>query len=313
MELYRALGSLAEPPAPEHRRLARALGLPEPPGADAHAAVVEFQRVPYASVYLGSEGMMGGEVRDRTTGFRRALGLDVGNIPDAGTPGRRPARNSAVPDSSRRAVAESDHVASLLSLLASLESWRRAESDAARRRLLQQARDTLAWEYVLSWMPLYLASFAGCGTPFYERWARLTARTLDSLADDAEFPDRLPEALRTAPALSSLADAGASDVISAALAPVRCGAIVLRSDLARLAEETGTALRHADRRTALRGLLAQDPATTLEWLAGHVRRWERLAGASRPRRIAAWWAARAADTAGALEAAAAEVAPAGLA
>ena len=75
MELYRALGSLIEVPAPEHRRIADALGLPGVPAAAVHGSVVAFQRYPYASVYLGAEGMMGGEARDRIAGFQRALGL----------------------------------------------------------------------------------------------------------------------------------------------------------------------------------------------------------------------------------------------
>lgn len=297
MELYRALGALVEAPAPEHRRLAQALGLPLPPAADVHAAVVGFQRQPYASIYLGAEGMIGGEVRDRVAGFRRALGLDE--------------RESA-PAVAKHAAAEPDHLASLLSLLASLESWRQDESDAARRKLLRQAFDTLAWEYVLPWTPLYLASFAGCGAPFYEDWARLASRALDSLCDGVRFPDRLPEALRTAPAFPALEEASADDVIAAALAPVRCGALVLRSDLALLAEETGMAFRAGERRSLLRSFLAREPGATLGWLAGHARRWAGRARATRPRRVGQWWAGRAEAAARTLDAAAAdaEVAPA---
>ena len=76
MELFRALGSLIESPLPEHTRVAAALNLPALPTAAEHARVVVQQRYPYASVYLGAEGMLGGEARDRIAGFRRALGLE---------------------------------------------------------------------------------------------------------------------------------------------------------------------------------------------------------------------------------------------
>lgn len=70
----RALAVLLEPPAPEHAAIARALALPPPPTADEHTDVIVFQAYPYASVYLGDEGMLGGEARDRIAGMWRSFG-----------------------------------------------------------------------------------------------------------------------------------------------------------------------------------------------------------------------------------------------
>ena len=82
MEIFRALGALLEPPSPGHERLAAALELgPLPPAAD-HTDLFDFQLYPYASVYLGAEGMLGGEARDRIAGFWRALGLTPPPEPD---------------------------------------------------------------------------------------------------------------------------------------------------------------------------------------------------------------------------------------
>lgn len=297
MELYRALGSLIEPPAPEHVRLARALGLPAVPAEEEHAAVVALQRHAYASVHLGGEGMIGGEVRDRVEGFRRALGLEEGGQAGAKTAGAgRPPGAGVAPD----------HLAALLSHLALLETWRRDEAGPARQALLSQARDTLAWEYVLSWTPPYLASFDQCGSPFYEAWAVLLRRALDALCDEVEAPARLPEALRTAPGFPNMREAGVDEVVSAVLAPVRSGMIVLRDDLVRLARTTGTAARATDRRTWLRGLLEQAPQETVGWLAGHARRWAGRMEGARPRRVAQWWSGRAARAAEELERAEAE-------
>lgn len=45
-----------------------------PPAVDEHTDVLVFQAYPYASIYLGAEGMLGGKARDRIAGFWRALG-----------------------------------------------------------------------------------------------------------------------------------------------------------------------------------------------------------------------------------------------
>ena len=283
VELYRALGSLIESPVPQHKRLAAALGLPDVPVASEHVRVVRMQRHPYASAYLGAEAMLGGEVRDRIAGFRRAVGLQQ----DAG--------------------AEADHLASLLSLLASLESWRLEEADAARQALFAQARNTLAWEYLVSWTGPYLASFASCGVVFYAEWAALLERALHELAKAADFPDRLPEALRTAPPFPNPGEAGAKELIAALLAPLRSGTIVLRDDLRRLAVETGLAARPADRRTVVRGFLEQDAKATLEWFANHAHRCAGRTQGRRPQRIGLWWHERAVRTATVLSDAAAQI------
>ncbi len=272
MEVFRALGTLIEAPAGGHGRVAAALGLPEAPSPAEHGRVVARRRYPYASVYLGAEGMLGGEARDRIAGFRRALGLEGG--------GREP-----------------DHLASLLGLLAALERWRREESDPARRALLAQARVTLAWEHLASWTGPYLASFEGCGVAFYEEWAALVDDALARLHDEIESPEYLPAALRAAPGFSDPRREGGAAFVASLLAPVRSGVILLRDDLVRLGDETGLACRAGERRYVLNAFLAQDPGLTLKWLAGHAARWSRRVVVGGPAPIAAWWAERAGDTA----------------
>ena len=46
------------------------------PSAAEHTDLFHFQLYPYASVYLGEEGMLGGEARDRIAGFWRILDLE---------------------------------------------------------------------------------------------------------------------------------------------------------------------------------------------------------------------------------------------
>lgn len=279
MELLRALGTLIESPSAEHAGAAAALRLPALPEPAEYGRVITRQRYPYASVYLGAEGMMGGEARDRIAGFRRALGMPDG---------------------------EADHLASLLGLLAALDRWRRDESDPAGRALLAQARITLVWEHLASWTGPYLASFEGCGVAFYEAWASLLADALGRLEREMAFPDYLPAALRVAPGLADPRQDGGAPFVNALLAPVRSGVMLLHDDLVRLGHERGLACRVGERRYVLDSFLAQDPVTTLEWLASHARGWRARVEATHPAPIAKWWSKRAAATARLLSELAAE-------
>lgn len=279
MELLRALGSLIEAPAPQHARIAAELGLPAVPGRAAYGRVVEFQRYPFASVYLGVEGMMGGDAHDRIVGFRRAVG--VGG--DGGDP------------------TGADHLASLLALLASLDRWRAEESHAARAALLEEARVTLLWEHVASWAGPYLASFRGCGPPFYEAWASLVGEALDEVAAAMALPGYLPRALRDAPGPADPREEGGPAFIASLLAPVRSGVIVLRDDLVRLGDQTGMVCRAGERRYVLEAFLAQDPGVALGWLAGHARGWGDRVAACGPVGVGGWWGGRAEETARLLE------------
>src|ERR671917_2195735 len=125
MELFRALASLVEPPSDATARVAEALGLGRPPGAAEHTETFVFRLYPYASVYLGAEGMLGGEARDRVAGFLAALGQE--------------------------APREPDHLALMLGAYAWL-----AEAEGAARagrdgESLRAARRAFLWEHLLSW------------------------------------------------------------------------------------------------------------------------------------------------------------------
>ena len=292
MELFRALGSLIEVPAPEHRRIAEPLGLPAVPGPAVYSAVVAFQRYPYASVYLGPEGMMGGAARDRIAGYYRALG--VGEGAGGGAAESRSDTDRGLPWSG---ATEADHLTSLLTLLAGVERWRLDEPDEARAALLEEARVTLVWEHIAPWSGPYLVSFGGCGSPFYEAWASLLGEALARLEAGMAFPGYLPAALRDAPALADPRTEGGQAFIASLLAPVRSGVILLRDDLVRLGEEAGLACRAGERRYVLGSFLAQDAGATLGWLAGHARDWGGRVARRGPEPIARWWSERAAKSA----------------
>ena len=273
MELLRALGVLCEPPAPGHAAVAEALGLPPVADESEYADLFLFQLYPYASVYVGPEGMLGGEARDRVAGFWRALRL--------------------APPS------EPDHLASLLGLYASLAEAERAEREPARRRLMLQARSALLWEHLLSWLPPYLTKLDELTSPLYRQWSSLLRAALRAEADELDAEGPLPLHLRSAPALEPPGAVGATQFMDGLLAPVRSGMILVRDDLARAAREVGLGLRVAERRFVLAALLEQDAAATLDWLAGEAARWARLhrEDADGSDVIAAFWADRAGRTA----------------
>jgi hypothetical protein len=117
---------------------------------------------------------------------------------------------------------------------------------------------------------------------------------MSELAEELGEPARMPLALRVAPALP-VAAGGVDELLAALLAPVRAGIVVVQDDLARAASELDLGLRAGERRFALRGLLAQDPAGVLGWLAEEARAQAGRLAALPP--ITAWWAARAGATA----------------
>ena len=286
-ELLRALGAVAGDPA-DTTAACGALGLPAPGDAE-HTEVFLLNCPPYAAIYLGADGALGGDAADRVAGFWRAIGV-------------------APP-------AEPDHLTALLSLYASLgEACSGARTDAVRDALTR-TRHALFWEHLWPWLPAYLAAVEAF--PALEAWAALTRRAV--LAERAEHPGgpdgpgaRLPLALRAAPAPLS-PDRAQGDLPVALTTPVRSGLILTRRALAAGAEAADAGHRIGERRFTLRAMLDQEPAGTLRWLGAEAARWadthaglarNRAAGPARDA-VQDWWARRARRTAAVLCAAAA--------
>ncbi|HLW47797.1 MAG TPA: molecular chaperone TorD family protein [bacterium] len=272
-EVFRALGVLCEPPDDGHARVAQALGLPAVPGPSEYTDVFVFHLYPYASVYLGAEGLLGGEARDRVAGFWRALRL-------------------APP-------AEPDHLAALLGLYATLLD-READAPAPARRLLwHQARAALLHEHLLSWLPPYLDRIDALAPPAYRAWAGLLRSALCREAEAVGPSGGLCAHLRAAPPLPDPRREGSHAFVTGLLAAVRSGMILTRADLARAARDLTLGLRMGERRFALAALMSQAPGAVLGWLAGEARAsaarhaaHARVAGPA-----AAFWTERAAQAA----------------
>jgi nitrate reductase delta subunit len=244
-DVFRALGVLCEPPDDGHARVADALGLPGGPDPSEYTDVFVLHLYPYASVYLGADGMLGGEARDRVAGFWRALRL-------------------APP-------AEPDHLAALLGLYAGLADREAGEGEAARRLLWRQARAALLHEHLISWLPPYLDRVEALAPPAYRVWAGLLRAALCEETVAAGPPDPISAHLRAAPQLPDPRRAGSQAFVTGLLAPVRCGMILTRADLARAARDLGLGMRVGERKFALAALVSQAPDAVLGWLAAEAR------------------------------------------
>lgn len=274
MELLRALASLAETPSEKLAPVAEALELGPMPDAHEYTELFIFNLYPYASVYLGPEGMIGGEARSLIAGFWRTLG------------------QSPPP--------EADHLALMLALYARLVELEEEQREPARREGLRRSRKAFLWEHLLSWLPIYLSKLDEVATPFYRRWGRLLTEALVEEAREVGPQRQLPLHLRDAPGLCDPRDEGGfEDFLAALLAPVRSGIILLRPDLTRAARRLDLGLRIGERRFMLKALFGQDAPALLGWLsdyaaaaaASHQRAQHRAFG-----EIPKEWARRAADT-----------------
>ncbi len=274
MELFRALAVFAEPPGrPGAARVAEALGLGGVPSEAEYAGVFVFRLYPYASVYVGAEGMLGGEARDRVAGFLAALG-------------------QAVPP-------EPDHLALMLGAYASLAEAEAAAGEGRRRESVRGARRAFLWEHLLSWLPVYLDKLDGVAPPFYRAWGRTLQAALGAEAEELGAATGLPLHLREAAALADPRETSADEFLKTLLAPARSGLILLRDDIARAARDLGTGVRAGERLFALRSLLGQDAPGALSRLASEADAWVALHRRRRDAhgRVADWWASRAASTA----------------
>lgn len=272
MELVRALAALAEFPGPAQRRLGELLGLPGTADPAEYTEVFMFQLYPYASVYAGAEGMLGGEAQDLAAGFWRAL--------------------------HRVPPAEPDHLAALLALYAALAESEEAESEPARRLLWRQSRKALLWEHLASWLFPYLDKLDEIAPSFYRAWGALLGKALTAELRPAG-PDGLPLHLRRAPALPDPRSEGAAAFLQGLLSPVRSGLVLVRADLTRAARDLELGLRIGERRFVLEALLAQDPERTLAWLAAeaHASAARHLRHEPATGEVARFWARRAEATA----------------
>jgi len=249
MELFRALAVLVEPPVAEVAHVAQALEFGELPSASEYTELFVFQLYPYASIYLGAEGMLGGEARDRIAGFWRALG-------------QMPPK-------------EVDHLSVMLALYARLVELEEHESGAVQRANWRRARKAFLWEHLLSWLPAFLSELETIAPPFYRKWGALLTKALLTEAKTCGRQELLPLHLRESALLVDPrgGDGDVDKFLQSLLSPVRSGMILVRSDLGRAARQLKLGLRMGERLFILKTLFGQEPSGMLAWLAEEAAMW----------------------------------------
>lgn len=268
MELFRALALFAEPPRRESAQVALALELGTLPTESEYTETFLLQLYPYASVYLGAEGMMGGEARDLVAGFWRALGL--------------------------KPPAEPDHLSVMLALYAELAEGEEKAQDEEMRQRLSHARAAFLWEHLLSWLPVYLQKLCDIAPPFYRKWGETLRAALFEEVEAAGEAAQLSLHLRHAHGLLDPREYGLEEFLQSLLTPARSGIILTRADLFRAGQTLGLGLRLGERRFILRSLFNQSPQAVLEWLLGEANDWKRHHGRNSklPGAVAAAWLKR---------------------
>jgi hypothetical protein len=267
-ELLRALGAVPDSPAAA-RCVGPALGLDLVSDAE-HTEAFVLNCPPYAAIYLGPQGAIGGEGADRVAGFWRAIGI---------TP-----------------PAEPDHLAALLGLYARLGEAAAGARRPATAAALAQSRAVLFWEHLWPWLPAYLDAVADLAVASLTTWTDLVRRAIAAEYRTQPPCPRRPLALRAAPP-GAQPGTSPGDLVELVAIPVRSGLIITRRRLAEGAARAGVGFRIGERRFALRAMLEQDPRATVAWLAGEAARWQQRHRDRAPSdEVTGWWAARAART-----------------
>ncbi|NJN68506.1 MAG: molecular chaperone TorD family protein [Chloroflexaceae bacterium] len=279
MELFRVLATFAEPPGAEAGRLADLLELGEHPSRADYTDLFVLQLPPYASVYAGAEGALGGEGRERVTAFWRVLGPSIPTEPD--------------------------HLAVLLALYAWLVEREEeigaedGEQGSRQREGRHHLRTTFLWEHLLNWLPPYLAKLQAVAAPAYAAWGALLSRVLREEAQRGGTPPPLSPHLRETPSLTHPGDGSLQPLVRGLLVPVQSGIILTRADLARAGHQFNLGIRVGERRMMLNTLLQQDGEKVLAWLSEEAAAWRSHHAAWRTvlGELAVFWEARAEATA----------------
>lgn len=248
-DLWQLLALTAGEPGAEHDGMFAALGLDAPSDIQtlraAHTEAFVAQCVPYASIYVGVEGAIGGEAAARVADFRRLLG----SVTD------RPGAQTAP-----------DYLPDLLADYAELAAM---DDDPQARH----ARKALFWEHLACWLMPFCDALGRSAPAPYDGWGALLAQALRADALALGLPAQLPLHLREAPAASVAADADSSAAAARAMfVPAATGLLLTRADLARAAEVIEGQIVPGSRAFMLRTLFDQNVTGALAWLSAEAAR-----------------------------------------
>ncbi len=250
-EIAASLAEVAEASS-VRMELAAALGIEGAAPSDLYELFVK-ELPPFASIYLSTDGNIGGDTRFVIAGFYTALGIPVPSDPD--------------------------HLASLLRLLsvilnkeAELASAGTDPSNEKRLASVSRARSVLVADHLATWLPAYLLRAEEVAPSALQGWVSC-ALDLLSVVTGGSQGTVLPTEEHDN---GNIASASSSEVINWITSPGCSGLIITPWDIRNLAESLGLAIRIGRKRFVLEELWAQAGQEVLVHLQSMAERQMKL-------------------------------------
>lgn len=206
---------------------------------------------PFASIYLSSDGNLGGSSRATIAGYFTALDIPIPSDPD--------------------------HISALLVLLAQiLESQLIVSSkllgqgdDANISKLdsICRARDVLLNEHILSWLPAYLLRARQVGPSSLLGWVNYCTDLIYLLANENGF--EFTDSQRFEPRREGLSS---NEIVSWTTSPFLSGLIITYHDLEVVASKLNVSIRAGRKRFILEDLLSATGFDAIEQLCQIARK-----------------------------------------
>ncbi len=231
-EIAAALAEVAEASS-LGEELSAALGVVGVTPADLYQLFVK-ELPPFASIYLSSEGNIGGESRSVIAGFYSALGIPTPSDPD--------------------------HLASLLRLLSGILSKEAELSsagwdavDQGRLASVSRARSVLVNDHLATWLPAYLLRAKEVAPRPLMGWVLCALDLISVMVGECQDAPPVPQE----PYGNYVPPNSSEELISWITTPSRSGIIVTHWDISNIAESLGLALRIGRKRFVLEELWGQ--------------------------------------------------------
>lgn len=223
-----------------------------------YEAVLGYQVLPYAGVFLDPDGMTGGALSDEILAFYRAAGY--AELLHSGG---------------------SEHLANLLGCLAHLcaaenEAWLDDRQDIASQ--IRALQGDLLRRFLLPWLPPLAQALARAQDAFYAAFGALLVEAIaDQWAEDGVYLPQTPPPAPPLPAPDLDTD-GLRAIVAFLARPARAGTYLAPTELRRLGQQFGIAAGFGGRARQLETLLQSLPPHELPHLLAqlvtHITQWQ---------------------------------------
>lgn len=209
--------------------IADALGSEDVSSGDLYNAFIR-ELPPFASIYLSTDGNIGGDPRSTIAGFYRALSLPI--------------------------PADPDHLSHLLSLLAGILSARDktpADQLMERKDSIDRAAGVVLHDHLLSWLPAYLLRAQEVFPPSLGNWVSITFDLLSLLS--LQYDTVVSSVAGFRGELSQVGDP--NQIVRWLTSPGLSGLIISLGDIEEVARKLELPLRAGRKRFVLQEMVSQ--------------------------------------------------------